>query len=86
MRLEVVEIEEYRAGFLAAHGPSGFKRAVVAALERRRHLYRPSGRRLTRRTLSEGVASLMGFGGTVGRARVLAVARGCPTKIDLLVE
>jgi 1-acyl-sn-glycerol-3-phosphate acyltransferase len=42
IRLELVDIERYRAALLAAAGPAGFKRAVVADLERRRDLYSPA--------------------------------------------
>jgi hypothetical protein len=42
MRLEVVEIATYRANLFAEAGEAGFKRAVVADLERRRDLYRPA--------------------------------------------
>jgi 1-acyl-sn-glycerol-3-phosphate acyltransferase len=41
MRLELVDIASYRAEILAKVGPSGFKRAVIADLERRRDLYCP---------------------------------------------
>jgi hypothetical protein len=41
MRLEVVEIGEYRAARLAAAGPRGFRRAVVNDLEHRRDLFCP---------------------------------------------
>jgi hypothetical protein len=42
MRLEVLQIEVYRATLLAQAGHQGFKRAVIADLERRRDLYCPS--------------------------------------------
>jgi len=41
MRMEVLEIEEYRASLVEQAGSSGFKRAVIADLERRRDLYKP---------------------------------------------
>lgn len=41
MRLELVDIGEYRAQRMAAYGPKGFKKAVVEDLERRRDLYCP---------------------------------------------
>jgi hypothetical protein len=42
MRLEVADIAAYRAALLAAAGPRGFKRAVIADLERRRDLFCPT--------------------------------------------
>jgi hypothetical protein len=41
MNLEVVDIVSYRRELMAAAGPEGFKRAVIADLERRRDLYCP---------------------------------------------
>jgi hypothetical protein len=41
MRLELVDIGAYRRELLAAAGREGFRRAVVADLERRRDLYCP---------------------------------------------
>jgi len=41
MRLELVDIGAYRREILAAAGREGFRRAVVADLERRRDLYCP---------------------------------------------
>lgn len=43
MRLQLVDIAAYRADLLAAAGPAGFKRAVIADLERRRDLHCPCG-------------------------------------------
>jgi hypothetical protein len=43
MRLELVDIASYRAALLAEAGAAGFKRAVIADLERRRDLYCPCG-------------------------------------------
>lgn len=45
MRLEQVDIAAYRAALLEAAGPDGWKRAVIADLERRRDLYCPCGPR-----------------------------------------
>jgi hypothetical protein len=41
MRFELVDIAAYRAGLLAGAGAAGFKRAVIADLERRRDLSCP---------------------------------------------
>jgi hypothetical protein len=41
MRMEVLEIADYRAQIMALAGEGGFKRAVIADLERRRDLYKP---------------------------------------------
>jgi hypothetical protein len=41
MRLEVVDLGAYRRDLLAQAGPEGFKRAVIADLERRRDLNCP---------------------------------------------
>ena len=41
MRLELVDIASYRAALLAQAGAAGFKRAVIADLERRRDLCCP---------------------------------------------
>ncbi len=41
MRLEVLDIRAYREELLARSGLAGFKRAVIADLERRRDLYCP---------------------------------------------
>ena len=41
MRLELVDIASYRAALLAQAGATGFKRAVIADLERRRDLLCP---------------------------------------------
>ncbi len=43
MRMELVDISAYRAALMAAAGPAGFKRAVIADLERRRDLNCPCG-------------------------------------------
>ncbi len=43
MRLELVDIASYRAALLAQAGAAGFKRAVIADLERRRDLFCPCG-------------------------------------------
>ena len=42
MRLEVVDIGEYRNARLAEAGPRGFRRAVVNDLEQRRDLHCPT--------------------------------------------
>jgi hypothetical protein len=42
MNLEVVDLGTYRRERMAVGGPEGFKRAVVADLERRRDLYCPA--------------------------------------------
>ncbi len=41
MRLELVDIDDYREQMMAVYGPSGFKKAVAEDLERRRDLYCP---------------------------------------------
>jgi hypothetical protein len=41
MRLELVDIASYRTALLAQAGAAGFKRAVIADLERRRDLHCP---------------------------------------------
>jgi hypothetical protein len=41
LRLEIVDMAEYRAASLEVGGPKGFRRAVVRDLERRRDLYCP---------------------------------------------
>jgi hypothetical protein len=43
MRLQVLDVAAYRAEILAAAGHTGWKRGVVADLERRRDLYCPCG-------------------------------------------
>jgi hypothetical protein len=42
MNLEVLDLDTYRRERMAVAGPEGFKRAVIADLERRRDLYCPA--------------------------------------------
>jgi hypothetical protein len=43
MRIEVLDLAAYHRAMMAVAGPEGFKRAVIADLERRRDLYCPAG-------------------------------------------
>jgi hypothetical protein len=49
LRVEDVEISEYRETLMKQSGPDGFKKAVIADLERRRDLYCPTEAKLAQK-------------------------------------